>query len=102
MNAGADTNWTEPDGTVVDKAEIRTWLAGSDGQLYSQEVSQEMYSKERNYAFCEVDWYDYEYPLYARRDGPDDRKYYRDKSLKRLCHEIDRDKNKVIWYDGSE
>ena len=57
MRCGANTDWTEPDGTIVDKTTIRAWCAMSQQQIWLQ--------SEFDYAFCEAGWYTYEYPLYA-------------------------------------
>lgn len=57
MDSGADTDWTEPDGSIVNRATISAWCAWSEKQLQCQ--------SEFDYAFCEVSWYNYEYPLYV-------------------------------------
>lgn len=63
MDYGADTDWTEPDGAIVDEATIRAWCALSYEQLESQ--------SEFDYAFCETGWYTYKYPLYASQSEID-------------------------------
>ena len=54
---GADTDWTEPDGTVVSKGSILAWCSCSYKQLRLQ--------SEFDHAFCRVSGDTYEYPLYA-------------------------------------
>ena len=54
---GADTNWTEPCGTVVSKSGLLAWCDLSFKQLRSQ--------SEFDHAFCRVSGDTYEYPLYA-------------------------------------
>lgn len=66
MDLGADTDWTEPDGTIVNEATIRSWCALSHKQLKSQ--------SEFDYAFCVTGWYIYRYPLYASQS---EIKYYK-------------------------
>ena len=56
---GADTEFTEPDRTVVSKADILAWCALSHEQLDLQ--------SEFDHAFCRVSGDTYEYPLYATR-----------------------------------
>ena len=56
---GVDTDWTEPNGTVVSEADILAWCNLSLEQLRSQ--------SEFDYAFCRVSGDTYEYPLYATR-----------------------------------
>ena len=78
VESGAGTDWTEPDGTAINKTEIETWTTMSDSQLRS--------FREHNrhkYAFCEVNWYDLEYPLYACNEGKK-LGMYRDRSFKQF------------------
>lgn len=63
MDSGADTDWTEPHGAIVNKATIEAWCALSQEQLASQ--------SEFNYAFCEAGWYNYRYPLSASQSDID-------------------------------
>lgn len=72
MDSGADTDWTEPNGAIVNKATIRPWGAMSYEQIKSQ--------SEFNYAFCEAEWYIYSYPLYANQSMIDEYKQQWDPS----------------------
>lgn len=56
MDYGADTDWVEPNGAIVNEATIRAWCALSDEQIEWQ--------SKFDYAFCTAGWYIYEYPLY--------------------------------------
>ena len=56
---GADTDWTEPNGTIVSKGDILAWCGWSYMQLKLQ--------SEFHYPFCRVSRGTYEYPLYATR-----------------------------------
>ena len=56
---GAGTDWTEPSGFVVNKAEILDWCGLSEKQLALQ--------PDFDFAFCRVSGDTYEYPLYATR-----------------------------------
>lgn len=67
MDYGADTDWTEPNGIIVNEATIRAWCALSDEQIKSQ--------SKFDYAFCKAGWYIYEYPLYCNEI---DARRYRD------------------------
>ena len=69
MDSGADTDWTEPDGSIVNRATISAWCALSYEQLRSQ--------SEFDHAFCEIFWYNYEYPLYASQSEIDKYKSYK-------------------------
>ena len=57
MDYGADTDWTEPNGTIVNEATIRAWCKMSDEQIEWQ--------SKFDFAFCKAGWYIYEYPLYV-------------------------------------
>lgn len=61
MDYGADTDWTEPNGAIVNEATIRAWCALSYKQIKSQ--------SKLDYAFCTAGWYTYEYPLYFNEIG---------------------------------
>ena len=61
IDYGADTDWTEPNGAIVNEATIRAWCALSKEQTESQ--------SKFDYAFCEAGWYIYEYPLYFNEIG---------------------------------
>ena len=56
---GADTDWTEPNGTMVSKGDILAWCDWSSMQLILQ--------SEFDHAFCRLSRDTYEYPLYATR-----------------------------------
>ena len=56
---GANTNWTEPNGTNVNKVDVMAWCAVSHPQLTLQ--------SEFDCAFCRLSRDMYEYPLYATR-----------------------------------
>ena len=56
---GADTDWTEPNGTIVSKADVLAWCDLSSTKIRLQ--------SEFDYAFCRVSGDTYEYPLYATR-----------------------------------
>lgn len=66
LDSGTAAGWTEPDGTIVNIATIAVWCALSVEQLWSQ--------SEFNFAFCEVSWYTYKYPLYASQEEVDEYK----------------------------
>ena len=57
VDYGADTDWTEPNGTVVSEADILAWCDLSYEQMKWQ--------SEFDHAFCRVSGDTYEYPLYA-------------------------------------
>ena len=63
MDSGADTDWTEPNGAIVNEAKIRAWCAMSYEQIESQ--------SKFDCAFCETSWYTYRYPLYATQSDID-------------------------------
>ena len=58
LRHGAEASWTEPNGTVVDRATIEAWCALSFTQLETERG-------ESYYPYCISNWYTYEYPLYV-------------------------------------
>ena len=63
IDYGADKDWTEPNGAIVNKATIEAWCDFSLEQLGAQ--------SEFDYAFCEAGWYHYRYPLYPSQSDID-------------------------------
>ena len=56
---GADTDWTEPNGTVVSKHDILDWCEMRNKPMSLQ--------SEFDHAFCRLSRDTFEYPLYATR-----------------------------------
>lgn len=58
--SGADTEWTEPNGTIINKVEIMSWCSMDGNELKVQ--------SEFPYAFCEAGHHSWKYPLYATQE----------------------------------
>ena len=61
VEKGADTDWTEPNGTVVSTADVFAWCS------FGKSTRQSRLQSEFDHAFCRVSRDTYEYPLYATR-----------------------------------